>query len=414
MFKVSFKKILRDLFQEKGKLFAVVLAISIGIFCFALLSTAQDLLKKNLSADYLATNPRDFAISVMNIDDQYLDDISSYDYIEDLEVRTKVPARIMVDDNYLALDLYVVEDFNDIVINTFGLDSGNLPIISNELLIERDGKKLIDMEIGDSLDVRIPDYSNRQVTVSGFAHDPSFAPSSNEGIIYGYISEDFLGEYGYELAYKDIYITLSGDVKTKADVEAISFALKDEMMSRDVIVRSVTNLEPNTHPNQTQMNALMFLLMMIGSLALILSGFIIITMISSIMEKQLSQIGILKTIGASTKQIIGIYMTTVLILTLISTIIALPLGIMAGYQYAGFVCAFLNFNLILTQLSIGTIILQIVFTLGVPLLMSLLPIIKSSRITVREAIYKDITSQVFHDTHCVGFRGRPIYVCHEY
>ena len=391
---IRIRKVMRDLFKEKGKLSLVVLAVFIGIFSTSLLSTANFLLTTNLSVNYLDTNPASFTLTLDNIDTQLIETVRSFESVESTETRTKIVTRIEVDDNkWLPMHLFVVDDFNAITLNKFTLENGQLPIVKKDIVLERGAHDLYAPQIDQSTLINIPGYGKQALTITGFVHHPGLAPSLMEGTIYGFIAKESLEPFNYPTSPNTLMVKLNtNSYGTKTDISAEAHRIKATLESKGYENGSLKIYKPKTHPHQTQLNTLLFLLKMFGLLSLVLSGFIIITMISSIMEKQMRQIGILKTVGASNNQIIGIYLGFVLIITFLSAVLAIPLGIWVGYLYSNFACQFLNFNLIVNTLPVTTLLSQFFFTFSMPLIMVFYPIYKASKISIHEAIYKDIKS----------------------
>ncbi len=59
MRKISINKIVRDLWQEKGRTIVVLIAIILGTFSVAMMTTAYSTLNRNLRVNYEKTNPAD-------------------------------------------------------------------------------------------------------------------------------------------------------------------------------------------------------------------------------------------------------------------------------------------------------------------------------------------------------------------
>jgi len=68
----------------------------------------------------------------------------------------------------------------------------------------------------------------------------------------------------------------------------------------------------------------------------------------------------MKSVGAQTRQIVGIYFGVVLILGLVALVIAMPAGIMAGRLYANFAADMLNFDIFGAEIPAWVYILQVV------------------------------------------------------
>jgi len=104
------------------------------------------------------------------------------------------------------------------------------------------------------------------------------------------------------------------------------------------------------------------------------------------MAKETRQIGVMKAIGARTTKITSIYLTIVLVFGLTATLLALPVGFLAGKAYAGFVASMLNFELFNQQISHGVLLFQFAIGTVLPVLVAFVPIYRASRISVQEAL----------------------------
>ena len=385
--KPSVKKVIRDLLTNKGRSFIVLLAIVLGAFGVSMMSTAYNLLGKNLSDNYLRTNPASFTIVAENMSESVLEKAKLLPNIEDIETRNKLIGRVEIAKNeYVPIWLYIVDDFKQVRINTFRLIQGNEPGSDSEMLIERTGNRLIDISLNKLYLVTVPGFSKSGLKISGVVHDPGQAPSWMEGMLYGYISRDFV---------KKMHITgLSSEIKftireNKYDLQAIENQLETTasfLKTNNVNITRTEILTPGRHIHQSQMDSLMFLLQMFGVLALLLSCFLIINMIMAIMAKETRQIGVMKAIGAGTGKITSIYLTIVLVFGLTATLIALPLGYFAGKGYALFVASMLNFELFNQQITHGVLFFQIAIGTLLPVLVAFVPIYRASRISVQDAL----------------------------
>jgi len=104
------------------------------------------------------------------------------------------------------------------------------------------------------------------------------------------------------------------------------------------------------------------------------------------MTQQIRQIGIMKTVGARTSQVMGIYLGAVLIFGLLSLVVAVPLGALAAYAMSGYLADLINFDLTGFRIPPQAIALEVAVGLIVPLLAALYPILAGARITVHEAL----------------------------
>jgi len=127
-------------------------------------------------------------------------------------------------------------------------------------------------------------------------------------------------------------------------------------------------------------------LSLIGIFALILSGFLVVNTISALLAEQRRQIGMMKAIGGTGRQIIGIYLVLVTVYGLLSLVVALPVGMGLAYLFTLAVTQFLNTSILNFYLPLPVFILQLIAALLVPIVASAIPVLSGVRVTAREAL----------------------------
>jgi len=123
-----------------------------------------------------------------------------------------------------------------------------------------------------------------------------------------------------------------------------------------------------------------------GLFALLLSGILVLNLLSSVMAGEVRQIGIMKATGARRAQIARIYFGEVLLLSSAALAVAMPFSIFAGRAIAVFMSRFLNFDLQSLAVSPWVFALEAAVGFLVPFFAAIYPVWKGSRISVREAI----------------------------
>jgi Predicted permease. len=305
--RASFKKVFRDLLGNKSRSLIVLLAIILGAFGVSMMTTAYNMLGRNLSDNYLKTNPAAFTLVVDSISDEVLQKTKLLPEIEYIESRNKLIGRVETGKNeFVPIWLYVVDDLSNIKINTYRLLSGTIPTSEKEILIERTGNRLADIAEGRHYPVTIPGFGTTDVKISGIVHDPGQAPSWMEGLLYGYVSRDFVKSMNITGIKPELKFTIRTSKYNISTIEKQMAKTVSFLESNRIKINRTEILTPGTHIHQSQMDSLMFLLQMFGMLALILSCFLIINMIMAIMAKETRQIGVMKAIGASTEKITSI------------------------------------------------------------------------------------------------------------
>lgn len=388
MIRPRWKKAINDLIRFKFRSLLVIFAVVIGVWGLGSAVTAYSILQKDLRTNFLKTNPPGISIQTAeHIDTNLFDMIRTLPCISEAELRKKITGRIQIAENtWIPLILFVVNDFDDTRIATFTLEEGQYPGL-NQILIERDGFTLLgNQTINDPVEILLPGESRRILTISGRAHDPGQAPSKMDHLIYGYISRDTYTTLTGTHLNNELLLITSGNRFDKSYIRETTEYLKTLLTNQGMHVKKVFIPEPGRHPHQWQLNSLLMLLASIGLLAFILSSVLVVNIVSFLLGKQIRQIGMMKAIGATRLQVMGLYYIFVFILGGIALFIAVPLSIYTGKGFAFITALQLNFNIYTTRIPLSVYAILVTVGLIFPLLAATIPIIKGTRVTIREAL----------------------------
>ncbi len=387
MFSTRWRKALRDLWGNKTRTILVVLSIAIGIIGVGSILTSYSILTREMNRNYMDTNPASAVLYVEGIDDDLVQSIQARPEITEAEARRTVVARYQMGINqWIGINLFVIEDFDDLRVNTFTPERGAWIPAVDEILIERSALQLIKQDIGDVAVIKTSGGTPQSLTITGIVHDPGQAPSWMEGFAYGYITIDGLAQLGEAPVFDELRIVTAENTMNQESNRLTAKSLRAGLESDGYTVSRVKIPVPGEHPHNDQMMTLLFILQTFGVLALLLSGMLVTTMISALIEQQMRQIGVMKTVGARRKQVAGVYLVTVMILGVLALSIGIPLGAWGGRAYADFAAATLNFEIASYRVDGWVYLVQIAAALMIPIIGAAFPVYKGSRITVREAI----------------------------
>jgi putative ABC transport system permease protein len=381
------KKAIRDLVLNKTRTLLVVLAISIGILGMGTVLVGYSILTRELQVNYVRTNPASATLSVDSLDRNVVQAVQKLPAIRDAEARRTVRARVQVSKNeWLPIELFVIDDFQNVRVSTFSPEQGAQVPARNEILIERVAMQVIKSKVGDALTIKTPNGAPQSLCIAGTVHDPGLAPAWMEQMAYGYITLDTLEVLGESRSLNELKIVVAQDALNETSIRKTASELKTWLESNG---RRVTGLEvpaPGEHPHIRQMNSLLFLFEAFGVLAFALSTILVVNMISALLAQQIRQIGIIKAIGGSTRQTMSIYMSMVALLGFVALVIAMPLTIWLGMRYADFVAGILNFNIF--NYAIPSWVFATLIGLGLlaPMIAAAYPIYRGSQVTAREAM----------------------------
>lgn len=143
---------------------------------------------------------------------------------------------------------------------------------------------------------------------------------------------------------------------------------------------------PDIPPAAAIINALFFILGVIGVVVVILGIFLVYNSVSAIVTQQVAQIGVMKAIGADSRQVIWSYFILVLGYGVLATAVSIPIGALAAFGLQGFFADFLKLDIDQFVVDKTAVFAQALICLIAPLLAALPPLAAGMRITVREAI----------------------------
>ena len=207
-----------------------------------------------------------------------------------------------------------------------------------------------------------------------------------DGVGYGYINAATLPALGLDTSLNEIKLVVAEQTSDAAHIEMIAQATAVWLAAQGHPVTQIEIPPPEQHPHQAQMTALLVLLGVFSLLALVLSAILVASIISALLAQQVRQIGVMKAVGAQTQQVLGMYLSIVFLLSVIALLIGTIGGIFAGRVGAVVAADMLNFTITSFRLPAWVFLVQIGVGLLVPLLVAALPIGRSSRVTVRQAM----------------------------
>jgi putative ABC transport system permease protein len=386
------QKVFRDLWEESTRAILVVLAIAVGIAGFAAVLASYAILTRELNNGYLATNPASATMRVDRVDDDLLRAVRADREVADVEARRTVNARIANmrtrggTPTWRNLVLFVVKDYGDIRISKLQREKGAWPPAAGEILIERDAFQVARTHIGDTVIVKTTGGRETRLRVSGGVHDVGQAQARMENIVYGYITLDTLVLLGEEPTLNRLNILVAEKRNDEQHIRQVVAGLTKRIEATGHRVLRTEIPTPGKHPHAAIMGMLLLLMSSFGLFVMVLSGIIVINLLTAIMAAQVRQIGVMKAIGGTRGQIARIYFGQALILGAAAVAIALPVGVWGSRLLCRGMAVFLNFDITSFSIPIWVYLLVAAIGIVVPLMSAAWPVWKGSGVPIRVAL----------------------------
>lgn len=389
---VIWYKIRSDIWNNKGRTAQVVLIIAMGAFAIGMIITASEVVSARLGQIWGASSPAMINLwADPGIDDDQLIALKNIEGVEDAEgyLSTSLEYRLSPADPWTPGGLIARADYQDQTFARLELLSGRWPSRKN-VAVEKGADSYFNIQPGQKVYFRIDDKVYT-VQVNGLVHNPVLQPPGFGGKAQFYASRDEFANLTGEENFNQILA--AAPVYEETSVKAVADRIQRQLEKLDVDTGGTAPvdgdnrvLDPSQHFLQSTLDAIFLILGIMGGLALILGLLLVYNTITAVVGQQVTQIGVMKAIGARTGRILLIYFSGVLIYGVLALLIAIPLGALGAQQFSNFLLYFFNIDSGPFTLSSTAVLVQIAIALLAPLLAALVPITAGARLTVREAI----------------------------
>lgn len=387
MFSVRWRKVIRDTWGNKARSLLVVLSIAVGIFGVGMLASTRVNLSRELNDSYASIQPAHAELSVEPFDNDLVESVRRVPGVAAAEGRQEVGARLFVGtDREYKLALQVIPDFANMRVNQIRAVSGATVPALREMSVERRSLQYIGAEVGDFVLVEGMDGRRHYMRIAGAVHDLTKGSAEMTGQVSGFITPGTLEWLGHDCTFTQLIFRVEGNPRSKQEIEVVADQVAARVERGGLKVNYTFVREPGSHPAEGLLSQVMLVLGALALLALLLSGFLVVNVISAVLAQQVRQIGMMKAIGARTYQVLGMYMGMVVAFALLALIIAIPFGALGAFAFVRLMTEFFNVDIAGFDIPPSVLALQLGVGLAVPLAAAFFPIRSGTRVTVYEAI----------------------------
>jgi putative ABC transport system permease protein len=399
MIKTRGRKILRDIWARKGRTFLVSMAIFIGVTGTIALFSMSDIIVSQLREDIKEEELSMLDVFVTVNAGEEVNDATYLQSLRDIPGVTEVQGGIQAT-SYFKLKPED-EDFEEGILYTYSepyeprlpitpmrLIEGNYPG-GNEVAIEKRMAEKYSLGVGDTVYFRVLSPSRDESkqgeigtieprTVSGIVFHPYAFGDEN---IYGQLDDVkyIVGTTGFT-QFSARFIDYETAQEQK---EAFSNLIANDTPYIPVFIQSEDPAENSQIQGAQTIASTMGFLALV---ALIVSGFLVINVISSLVLEQKRQIGVMKSMGASRLDNFLIYSGIAFMYGLIGVFFGVLVGIPLGDWASHALAPQLNTSIEGFKISLPSVIMGVVIGLLVPVLAALLPVFFGTRVRILEAM----------------------------
>ncbi len=338
MSSVLLKKSWRDLSKKKARTIFVILTIAIAVSGIAIFSVAP--MSNEIVRDEVEENNL-YEVQIVldgGIDYSDVKDLESIPNIKTSDGHVQYTTKIYVDEKRMDAMFIGVNKFDEQKLDLINKRKGELPG-NYQVLTELDNSKkaVYKGDIGDTFKVVNNQGKKTQIEISGKGRSLAYGWPPNAGIAAFYTDnqtiEDISGIKGFNVIEFDLHKTDNKSIENT--VESIKYRLSNN--TDNVTFAQMPEIrEQGTWPGKDQMESTASLLHIVAYIALFSSVFLIANTMNSFVKEQVNEIGSMKAIGATKKQVLKSYFMTSLLLGIIGSAIGTIFSIFISYKLVNF------------------------------------------------------------------------------
>jgi putative ABC transport system permease protein len=381
----QWRKIAGDFRERRLQIFLITIVLTLGIGGVVAALNARAVLAREIAKSYERANSADIVLWFDKVDPAIIELVRARPNVAAVEPRATAFTRIASKSGeWFPARLTILRDFASQSVNLVHRDNGAWPAASDGIFIEQSGATLLGALENEPLRVRTATGEIVDIPINGFLHDTAVAPSTQDRMIYGYITPTVASALGQRADLDQLLVRL----KTRdslSDVSEFADDLAAWLRTKNAAPLRVDALN-NAHPHAMLMTAMLRVLEVLAAIAFVCSATLAACVISLWMRREVRQVGVMKTIGARSWQLARQYFALVAPLVLVAVAVAFPIGAVVGRWVVKYHQTLLNIDVTDWNVPAGLTWKEFAVALAVPLFAMAFPIWRAARISPRQAI----------------------------
>lgn len=388
------QKVLADLWGNRTRSLLVVASIAVGLFALGVMAAIYAVSLEDLQRGYAAVNPANIAIQTSLFSQGLVERLQEVEGVRDAQGVRLYSTRLLVPpDEWIAVDIQAFHEPANPTVNRLMLIEGNWPTGKDQIVIDRYRFADIKAGLGDQITVELRSGRTRQLTLVGIVQDQTIGAFRGAGGFFnapvqGYVNQETMESLEQPLPkrYNSLYLTVEGNSADPIYLEQVAREVRQVLEDNQVQIISTALRSSTDHPNLYLARALLAVLIVIGFFVVFLSGFLITNTLQALINQQVAQIGIMKSVGGRRVQIAGIYLLLNLVYGLLAFLIAMPLSFQVAFWVVDYLTVQMNSSFFGYRLLPEVILLETVIAVLMPQFAALPPVWQGTRISVQEAL----------------------------
>lgn len=376
---ILFKKALMDIFRRKLRSALVILGITFGVAGLTAVNIANQSVYDALNYSANEAHAPNITVYAKTLTTDDLAAVQQLSNIKTAQLVYRYSTQWQTTSgNNVPLTIIAYDNLQQIAMNPFQLTSGQLPG-NHQIALESSDNGLAPFVIHGNISVSIQ-QSKAVIQVSGTTRTLGQTSAVISNAALGYMNQTGFTDLTGITTPNILYISIN-DIHQLNDTAVHVNTLLE---SRHVKITGISFTENSFSAGP--LPGIFSILRVISIVALIVTAFLIINMISILILEQTPIIGLMKAIGGTRNTILLGYSFTVLLYAIVGTLLGIVLGLWGGYAFTAFIASLIILDLGPFHLAAASILIAGLVGILTPLLAALVPLYTGTATTVRAAI----------------------------
>ncbi len=379
----SFQKSVNDIRRRRVRSLLTIIGIFIGVAgIVAIVATARNL-EEAQRYNYANSSQDDMHWWAWNVSPNTEYAISQIPNVATVQRRANYFTKFRWSEKWFDVTFYGFEDYSQVRINRMDFVEGRPPQ-NGEVAFEVSTRQLApDMKVGDTVIYRAPPNNQEyHFVVSGFVKSPAYPSASLLNYATAYTTAPDVRKMLQIPGDNEILLRVN-DLANRDDTKR---RVEDIFRKRNLQFGGYAARDPDNYLGKTELDVVVLLLLIFSAMGLLISGFLVANTLSAIVAEQIGEIGTLKALGASRRQVLQVYFYGALIYGVIGTTLGVIGGFVGGKFLLGFLGGALNFDVDKFLFRPEALALGLLVGMGVTLVSALVPAWGGTAISVRQAL----------------------------
>ena len=361
------RKLLRDIWNIKGQMAAIVMVMTAGIAVFVLMFGVLDSLKLTKDTYYERYQFADVFVSLKRAPNSLQTRINDIPGVSIAEKRVVFGLTLQMPNMSEPVSGKVMSlpDSSTSLLNKLYLRSGRLlePNEENAVLADESFVKAHQLKLGDKINA-IMNGHHRQLKIVGVVLSPEYVYSIAPGALmpdgkrYGLF---WMSQRSLEAAVnmKGAFNDISIKVQRNANIEDIKEQLDNLLKPYGGLIAYARDEQISNFFLENELKQLSGMGALAPIIFLSVAAFLINVVMSRQIATQREQIGMLKAVGYSNWEISLLYIKMVLLITTVGSVIGLSIGIWMGAGMTTMYTEFFHFPILKYHFSVEVMIFAV-------------------------------------------------------